>query len=137
MDQGEEPGQPGNDASMGRVTTRRFPSPRSVRELEQAFRIEDANGQAVAYTYFRREENEARQANVLTGGCRSLMHEGRIGGPARPQPKLRQRRSPRQSKIYSVAKLSLQDACCCVGAAPGVSTSALRVLCRARANSVQ
>ena len=51
---------------MGRVTTRRFPSPRSVRELEQAFRIEDANGQAVAYTYFRRDENEARQANVLT-----------------------------------------------------------------------
>lgn len=33
---------------------------------EQAFRIEDANGQAVAYTYFRRDENEARQASVLT-----------------------------------------------------------------------
>jgi hypothetical protein len=45
---------------------RRFPPPWSVRELEQAFRIEDANGQAVAYTYFRRDENEARQANVLT-----------------------------------------------------------------------
>jgi hypothetical protein len=29
-------------------------------------RIEDANGQAVAYTYFRRDENEAREANVLT-----------------------------------------------------------------------
>ena len=38
----------------------------SVRELEQAFRIEDATGQAVAYTYFRRDENEARQSNVLT-----------------------------------------------------------------------
>jgi hypothetical protein len=25
-----------------------------------------ANGQAVAYTYFRPDENEARQANVLT-----------------------------------------------------------------------
>ncbi|MFZ1884324.1 MAG: hypothetical protein WAU53_12195 [Rhodoplanes sp.] len=47
------------------MTTRRFPAPLSVRKLEQAFRIE-ANGQAVAYTYFRRNENEARQANVLT-----------------------------------------------------------------------
>jgi hypothetical protein len=33
--------------------SRRFPPPWSVRELEQAFRIEDDNGQAVAYTYFR------------------------------------------------------------------------------------
>jgi len=66
VDQGEEPGKPGNDESVERVTTRRFPAPWSVRELEQAFRIEDANGQAVAYTYFRRDENEARQANVLT-----------------------------------------------------------------------
>jgi hypothetical protein len=48
------------------VTARRFPAPWSVRELEQEFRIEDANGQAVAYTYFRRDENEARQASVLT-----------------------------------------------------------------------
>jgi hypothetical protein len=47
-------------------TTRHFPAPWSVRELEQAFRVEDANGHAVAYTYFRRDENEARQANVLT-----------------------------------------------------------------------
>jgi hypothetical protein len=66
VDQSEEPGQPSNDASVGGVTRRRFPAPWSVRELEQAFRIEDANGQAVAYTYFRRDENEARQANVLT-----------------------------------------------------------------------
>ena len=48
------------------MTARRFPAPWSVRELEQAFRIEDANGQAVAYTYFRKDENTARQANVLT-----------------------------------------------------------------------
>jgi hypothetical protein len=48
------------------VTTRRFPTPWSVCELEQAFRIEDADGQAVAYTYFRKDENTARQANVLT-----------------------------------------------------------------------
>ena len=45
---------------------RRFPAPWSVRELEQAFVIEDANEQAVAYTYFRKDANEARQANVLT-----------------------------------------------------------------------
>ena len=46
--------------------TRRFPAPWSARELQQAFRIEDATGQAVAYVYFRKDENEARQANVLT-----------------------------------------------------------------------
>ena len=46
--------------------SRRFPAPWSVRELEHAFVVEDANGQAVAYTYFRRDENEARQARVLT-----------------------------------------------------------------------
>ena len=28
--------------------------------------MSDANGQAVAYTYFRKDENEARQARVLT-----------------------------------------------------------------------
>ena len=48
------------------LTPRRFPAPWSARELQQAFRIEEATGQAVAYTYFRRDENEARQANVLT-----------------------------------------------------------------------
>ena len=46
--------------------TRRFTAPWLIRELEQAFRVEDATGQAVAYTYFRKEENEARQAQVLT-----------------------------------------------------------------------
>ena len=46
--------------------TRRFPPPWSFRELEQAFVVEDASGQAVAYTYFRKDGNEARQARVLT-----------------------------------------------------------------------
>ena len=45
---------------------RRFPAPWSVRELEQAFVVSDANGQALAYVYFRKDENEARQARVLT-----------------------------------------------------------------------
>ena len=48
------------------MKTRRFPAPWSVRELEQAFRVEDATGQAVAFTYFRKDENEARQAQLLT-----------------------------------------------------------------------
>jgi hypothetical protein len=46
--------------------SRRFPAPWSVRELEQAFVVSNANGQAVDYTYFRKDENEARQAKVLT-----------------------------------------------------------------------
>ena len=45
--------------------TRRFPPPWTVRELESAFAVADANGQAVAYVYFRRDANEARQAGVL------------------------------------------------------------------------
>ena len=44
---------------------RRFPAPWSVGELEHAFVVQDANGQAVADTYFRQDENEARQACVL------------------------------------------------------------------------
>ena len=35
---------------MGAVTTRRFPAPWLVRELEQAFRIEDATGHDDANT---------------------------------------------------------------------------------------
>jgi hypothetical protein len=66
VDQDQEPGEPSNDTGVGAVTPRRFPAPWSIRELEQAFRIEDANGQAVAYTYFRKDDNEARQASVLT-----------------------------------------------------------------------
>ena len=38
--------QPGNDQGVGAVTMRRFPAPWSVRELEQAFVVVDANGQA-------------------------------------------------------------------------------------------
>jgi len=41
-----------------------LPAPWSVRELEQAFVVQNASGQAVAYTYFRRDENEERQASV-------------------------------------------------------------------------
>jgi hypothetical protein len=55
-----------NTAGTDLQVSRRFPAPWSARELQQAFRIEDATGQAVAYVYFRRDENEARQAHVLT-----------------------------------------------------------------------
>ena len=48
------------------TASRRFPTPWSVHELERAFVVADATGQAVAYTYFRKDENEARQAQVLT-----------------------------------------------------------------------
>lgn len=43
----------------------RFPKPWSVRELEHAFVVSDANGRALAYTYFRRTAKEAREAGVL------------------------------------------------------------------------
>jgi hypothetical protein len=45
---------------------RRFPAPWSVTELEEAFVVSDATGQALAYVYFRCDENTARQAKVLT-----------------------------------------------------------------------
>jgi len=45
-----------NTAGTDLQASRRFPTPWSARELQQAFRIEDANGQAVAYTFFRQDE---------------------------------------------------------------------------------
>ena len=40
----KQEGELGDDAGVGTRVTRRFPAPWSVRELEQAFRIEDATG---------------------------------------------------------------------------------------------
>jgi hypothetical protein len=37
---------------MTEPETRRFPAPWTAVELQEAFRIKDANGFAVAYTYF-------------------------------------------------------------------------------------
>jgi hypothetical protein len=37
------------------MTIRRFPSPRSVDELEVCFVVPDHNGQALAYVYFEDE----------------------------------------------------------------------------------
>jgi hypothetical protein len=68
--------------------SRRFPSPWPIRELEQAFRIEDANGQAVAYTYFRRSENTARQAQVLTRDEARRIASNIVPDDVRAQPGL-------------------------------------------------
>jgi hypothetical protein len=60
---------PGRDISS---PSSRFPAPWSVRELEQAFVVSDANGQALAYVYFRKDDNEARHANALHVRCREV-----------------------------------------------------------------
>ena len=46
-------------------SARRFPPPWSVAETHGAFRVDDANGQALGYFYFRDDDNVARQAGVL------------------------------------------------------------------------
>ena len=48
------------------INSRRFPAPWSVHGLEQAFVIQDANGQAVAHVDVRKDENETRQTGGLT-----------------------------------------------------------------------
>lgn len=45
---------------------RRFPPPWSAELQASAYVVRDANGQALAYLYFRDDENTARQAKVLT-----------------------------------------------------------------------
>jgi hypothetical protein len=47
----------------GAVTTRRFPPPWSVEELDACFVIRDQNGQQLAYVYF---ENEPGLALEIT-----------------------------------------------------------------------
>jgi hypothetical protein len=42
------------------------PLSRTLVAPRASFVVADATGQAVAYTYFRKDENEARQAQVLT-----------------------------------------------------------------------
>jgi hypothetical protein len=45
---------------------RRFPSPRHADPMPGGYVVRDANGQALAYLYSRDNEDEARQAKVLT-----------------------------------------------------------------------
>jgi hypothetical protein len=60
---------------MTEPTFRRFPAPWTVIELQEAFRIEDANGFALSYVYFaedpqrqdvtgRMSKNEARRIAI-------------------------------------------------------------------------
>ena len=48
------------------VNTRRFPPPWSADKIPGGYVVRDANGQALAYIYSRDNEDEARQAKVLT-----------------------------------------------------------------------
>ena len=45
---------------------RRFPAPWRVDKIPGGYVVRDANGQALAYIYSRDNEDEARQAKVLT-----------------------------------------------------------------------
>ena len=45
---------------------RRFPAPWSADKIPGGYVVRDANGQALAYIYSRDNEDEARQAKVLT-----------------------------------------------------------------------
>jgi K+/H+ antiporter YhaU regulatory subunit KhtT len=46
--------------------SRRFPSPWHADKMPGGYVVRDANGQALAYLYSRDNEDEARQAKVLT-----------------------------------------------------------------------
>jgi hypothetical protein len=47
-------------------SSRRFPAPWHVDRMPGGYVVRDANGQAFAYLYSRDNEDEARQAKVLT-----------------------------------------------------------------------
>jgi hypothetical protein len=44
----------------------RFPPPWSIEEQEACFIVRDANGQALAYPYFKEEPGQRAAAKVLT-----------------------------------------------------------------------
>jgi K+/H+ antiporter YhaU regulatory subunit KhtT len=46
--------------------SRRFPPPWRAEPIPGGYVVRDANGQALAYLYSRDNEDEARQAKVLT-----------------------------------------------------------------------
>ena len=45
---------------------RHFPPPWSVEELDSCFVVKDANGQALAYTYFEKEPRHRFRRELLT-----------------------------------------------------------------------
>jgi hypothetical protein len=65
------------------MTSRRFPPPWSVEELDACFVVRDHSGQQLAYVYFENEpgrrsaaklltKDEARRAQRISRGCQSL-----------------------------------------------------------------
>jgi hypothetical protein len=48
------------------MTSRRFPPPWRSDKIPGGYLVRDANGQALVYVYSRDNEDEARQAKVLT-----------------------------------------------------------------------
>jgi hypothetical protein len=51
------------EASM---TSRRFPAPWQVEQIDGGFKVLDANGQSLAYVYARETKAEADIAGLLT-----------------------------------------------------------------------
>jgi hypothetical protein len=48
------------------ITSRRFPPPWTVEEIEACFIVRDANRQALAYVYFEEEPGRRSAAHLLT-----------------------------------------------------------------------
>jgi len=48
------------------MTERRFPQPWTVEQIPGGFKVNDANGQSLAYVYGRETKADADIANVLT-----------------------------------------------------------------------
>src|SRR5215471_18628480 len=51
------------------LTTRRFPAPKSVKELEACFVVRGHDVQALAYVYFEDEPGRRSAAKLLTKDC--------------------------------------------------------------------
>ena len=71
------------------MTPRRFPPPWSADKIPGGYVVRDANGQALAYIYSRDNEDEARQAKVLTKdeARRIAVNVARNPVPLRPSPR--------------------------------------------------
>ena len=50
----------------GAITDRRFPPPWSVEKIPAGLVVRDANGQSLAYVYYRENDSDAHMAKVLT-----------------------------------------------------------------------
>jgi len=48
------------------ITDRRFPPPWTVEKIPGGLVVRDANGQSLAYVYYREKDSDAHMANVLT-----------------------------------------------------------------------